>query len=72
MHITKDGIRVSYQYRKHHLLGGELVTGAGTVLHRVVIGTDDGYAIQPADGNAVVHVRHTGVRELPAVTELVE
>ena len=72
MHITKPGTQVSYQYRKHQLLGGELVTGTGEVLHRVVIGTDDGYAIKPNDGGDVVHVRHAGVRELPQVTALAD
>lgn len=70
-HIVKDGTEVSFQYRRHHLLGGELVTGTGRVLHRVVIGSDDGYAIQPVKGD-VVHVRAAGVRELPAISVLAD
>ena len=53
--------KVSYQYRRHQLLGGALIEGFGIVLHEVVIGTDRGYAIKPDNGGDVVHVRHAGV-----------
>lgn len=63
---VKQGDPVEYQYRKHYMLGGELVQGTGFVLDEVVIGTDRGYAIKPTDGTPVVHVRCAGVRALEA------
>ncbi len=59
-----SGSKVSYQYRQHHLLGGALISGTGTVIDRTIVGTDDAYAIKPEDGSEVVHVRATGVRRL--------
>lgn len=58
------GTQVSYQYRQHHLLGGALVSGQGTVIDRTIVGTSDAYAIKPADGSPVVHVRVSGVRSV--------
>lgn len=57
----KNGTKVSYQYRKHPILGGELVEGTGTVIGRTVVGTQDAYVIKPDSGD-VVHVRVQGVR----------
>ena len=58
------GTEVSYQYRQHHLLGGALIAGRGTVIDRTVVGTSDAYSIKPADGSPVVHVCAAGVRSL--------
>jgi hypothetical protein len=55
------GTRVSYQYRTHPLLGGELVIGVGTVTGRTVVGVEDAYTVKPDSGDTV-HVRFAGVR----------
>jgi hypothetical protein len=57
-----NGTQVTYSYRTHYLLGGELVSGTGTVIGRTVVGTDDAYIVKPADGSDCVHVRVQGVR----------
>lgn len=60
------GTQVSYQYRKHHLLGGEMVHGTGKVLDWTMVGTDRAYVIEPTDCGPVVHVKCPGVRALAA------
>lgn len=57
-----NGTQVAYTYRKHYLLGGEVVSGIGSIIGRTVVGSDDAYIIKPADGTECVHVRAQGVR----------
>ena len=63
-----NGKKVAYTYRRHYLLGGEQVSGTGTVITEIIVGTDNGYAIKPDDGGDVVHVRRAGVWELPGAS----
>lgn len=58
-----NGTNVSYQYRQHHLLGGMLIHGEGTVISETVVGTENAYIIKPTSGD-VVHVRFAGVCKL--------
>lgn len=57
-----NGTQVTYTYRKHYLLGGEVVSGTGSIIGRTVVGSDDAYIIKPTDGAECVHVRVQGVR----------
>ena len=56
-----NGTQVFYTYRKHFLLGGEVVSGKGPIIGRTVVGSDAAYIIKPADGSDCVHVRVQGV-----------
>ena len=56
--------QVSYQYRTHYLLGGEMVYGTGVVIGWTMVGSDRAYIIKPIGCGPVVHVRCTGVRAL--------
>lgn len=58
----QNGTQVTYTYRKHHLLGGELVSGSGTITGETIVGTERAYIIKPADGSPSVHVRKQEVR----------
>lgn len=58
----QNGTQVTYSYRQHQLLGGLVVSGAGSIIGRTVVGRDDAYIIKPADGSDCVHVRVSGVR----------
>lgn len=55
------GTQVTFQYRRHQLLGGALVSGSGVVLDWTMVGTDRAYVIKP-DAGDVIHVRFAGVR----------
>lgn len=55
------GTQVSYQYRRHPLLGGDLVSGFGVVTGETVVGTERALIIKPNDGSPSVHVRFAGV-----------
>lgn len=55
------GTRVSFQYRTHPILGGELVSGHGVVMNYTVVGVEDAYVVKPDSGDTV-HVRFAGVR----------
>ena len=57
-----NGTQVTYTYRKHYLLGGDVVSGTGTITGETVVGTEPAYIIKPADGTPSVHVRKQGVR----------
>lgn len=57
-----NGQQVTYSYRKHYLLGGELVSGTGTITGETIVGTEPAYIIKPADGSPSVHVRKQGVQ----------
>lgn len=59
--IIPNGTRVSFQYRRHQILGGELVQGFGVVMDRTVVGGHNAYSIRP-DVGGWVHVRFSGVR----------
>lgn len=59
--MIQNGTRVSYQYRQHHLLGGALISGQGTVQDWTMVGTDRAYVIKPDQGDTV-HVRCAGVK----------
>ena len=56
-----NGTQVTYTYRRHYLLGGEVVSGNGTIIGETIVGTDRAYIIKPADGSPSVHVRKQGV-----------
>lgn len=56
-----NGTQVTYTYRKHYLLGGEIVIGTGTIAGETIVGTEPAYIIKPADGSPSVHVRKQGV-----------
>jgi hypothetical protein len=56
-----NGSVVEYNYRKHPLLGGEIVSNVGTVIGETVVGSDSAYIIRPLDCSAAVHVREGGV-----------
>ena len=56
--------QVTYTYRKHHLLGGEVVEGVGTIVGETLVGSEPAYIIKPTDGTPVVHVRKQGVRKV--------
>lgn len=56
-----NGTQVTYTYRKHYLLGGEVVSGTGTITGETIVGSEPAYIIKPADGSASVHVRKQGV-----------
>ncbi len=56
-----NGQQVTYTYRKHYLLGGEVVSGKGTITGETIVGTEPAYVIKPADGSPSVHVRKQGV-----------
>ena len=62
--MIASGSKVSFQYRQHHLLGGAVVSGEGVVIDWTMVGTDRAYAIKPANGGPVVHVRCQGVSPL--------
>lgn len=62
------GTQVTFQYRQHQILGGALISGAGTVLDWTMVGTDRAYVIQPEEG-PVVHVRTAGVRPINEVQQ---
>lgn len=66
------GTKVSFQYRTHHLLGGELISGVGTVTGETIVGTQNAYAIKPNDGGDTVHVRCAGVRECAKFVGMVD
>lgn len=66
-----NGTRVSFQYRTHQLLGGELVSGYGVVIGQTVVGSDDAYVVQPVGGEAVIHVRFAGVQTAPVAAQFV-
>lgn len=55
------GTYVSYSYRKHQILGGEVVSGCGHIVGETIVGHEPAYIIKPADGSASVHVRKQGV-----------
>jgi hypothetical protein len=57
-----NGTQVTYTYRKHHLLGGEVVSGNGVITGETIVGSDAAYIIKPADGSPSVHVRKQGVQ----------
>ena len=57
-----NGTQVTYSYRKHYLLGGEVISGTGTITGETVVGSDAAYIIKPADGSPSVHVRKQGVQ----------
>jgi len=65
------GTRVSFQYRTHHLLGGELISGFGTITGETIVGTQNAYVIKPDDGDTV-HVRCAGVRECAKFVGMVD
>lgn len=56
-----NGAKVTYTYRKHYLLGGELVNGSGVIAGETIVGSEPAYIIKPADGSPSVHVRKQGV-----------
>jgi hypothetical protein len=55
-----NGQQVTFQYRKHYLLGGDVVRGEGVVIGQTIVGTEPAYIIQPTSGDCV-HVRYQGV-----------
>lgn len=57
----KIGTQVTFSYRKHYLLGGELVTGTGRITGETVVGAEPAFIIKPDDGGDSVHVRQQGV-----------
>lgn len=57
-----NGQQVHYTYRKHYLLGGEVVSGRGVITGETIVGSDPAYIIKPADGSPSVHVRKQGVQ----------
>jgi hypothetical protein len=57
-----NGQQVTYTYRQHHLLGGAVISGTGTVTGETIVGNDRAYIIKPADGSPSVHVRTQGVQ----------
>lgn len=57
-----NGTQVTYTYRKHYLLGGEVVSGTGTITGETIVGSEPAYIIKPADGTPSVHVRKQGVQ----------
>jgi hypothetical protein len=57
----KNGTQVTYTYRKHYLLGGEVVSGKGTITGETIVGNESAYIIKPVDGTPSVHVRKQGV-----------
>lgn len=56
------GQQVTFTYRKHHLLGGELVSGRGVITGETIVGADRAYIIKPTDGSPSIHVRKQGVQ----------
>lgn len=54
------GTRVNFQYRQHHLLGGQMVSGTGVVTDWTIVGSQEAYVIKPDSGDTV-HVRFSGV-----------
>ena len=57
-----NGQQVTYTYRKHYLLGGEVVSGRGVITGETIVGSEPAYIIKPSDGSPCVHVRKQGVR----------
>lgn len=55
------GSLVEYSYRRHYLLGGEVLSGTGRIVGETVIGNDAGYVIKPDDSSDCVHIRESGV-----------
>jgi len=62
MSKIQPGAQVVFQYRKHYLLGGELISGEGVVIGETIVGTSPAYIIKPTNGD-VVHVRYQGVSQ---------
>lgn len=69
--MIANGTRVSFQYRTHHLLGGELISGVGVVTGDTIVGTQNAYVIKPDNGETV-HVRFAGVHECAEFVGMVD